>query len=164
MRFLADEMLKKMCRWMRVLGFPTAYVEGMDDDEIMAKAKKSRAMLLTRDEELYRRCFKRSIPAFLVHDAEVEQQLASLIRAHSLKLPPFPSGTFCPRCGGKLMRVPKKGLKGKVYPRVLQIQKVFWRCRKCHHIYWMGTHYSRLQKGFEKIKRLASAKTRISPQ
>jgi uncharacterized protein with PIN domain len=154
--FLADEMLAKLVRFMRVFGIPVDYVEGKTDDQIMLLAKKRGYALLTSDEELVRRCRKRSITALYLPQATAEKQVALVLLHFRLKLPPFPSATLCPKCGGKLLKASKSELKGKVYSRVLSRRRFFWRCSKCSHIYWSGTHYERLRRARYKVRRLMS--------
>lgn len=157
-RFLADEMLAKLVRFMMMVGIPVDYISGVDDDEILVLARRKKYTLLTRDEELCRRCLKRGIPVFLITDVEVEKQLAAVVSGFALKLPPFPSGTLCPKCGSQLVRVEKETLKGKVYPRVLAKRKLFWKCGRCGRIYWSGTHYERIARMYRKIKKMTAAR------
>ena len=56
MQFLADLMLKKLARWLRVLGVSTLYAGDFrirEDDELIKLALKKKAVLLTRDEKLF---------------------------------------------------------------------------------------------------------------
>lgn len=160
-KFLADEMLAKLVRFMRICGIRVRYVKDIKDDAILRLAKKNGYALLTCDEELARRCKKRGIPSLYLPEQSVIRQLALVVSSFRLPLPPFASATLCPSCGGKLKRTPKSELAGKVYPRVLSRRRLFWKCASCAHIYWSGTHYARLKKAYGKVKRLSS---KISPQ
>lgn len=55
MRFVADVMLKKLARWMRMLGFSVLFGE-INDTKLLEKSKN--AVLLTRDVELSKRAKK----------------------------------------------------------------------------------------------------------
>lgn len=158
--FLADEMLAKLVRFLRVMGVPVAYVKRKSDEQIMAVAKRWGYALLTCDEELSRRCRKRMIPCLYVPQTSPERQVALVAKHFRIRLPPFPSGTLCPKCGGRLLRVKKESLRGRVYPRVLERRRIFWRCSGCHHVYWSGTHYARLRRAYWKVKRHLTAALR----
>ena len=51
-RFLADAMLGGLVRWLRALGFDTAYDPAIHDPELVALADAQARMLLTRDRHL----------------------------------------------------------------------------------------------------------------
>src|SRR5690606_36570298 len=51
-RFLADAMLARLARWLRVLGFDTAFEPELLDRELVALAVAEGRILLTRDRQL----------------------------------------------------------------------------------------------------------------
>src|SRR3989338_4495965 len=60
--FLADSMLAKLCRWLRILGVNTVFSKDLtggiaepSDDDLIRFASKGGLVLLTRDEALYLR-------------------------------------------------------------------------------------------------------------
>lgn len=64
--FVADVMLKKLARWLRILGVEVLYPTSVDDDEIIKLAKEKGKTILTMDEELCQRARKQDVSAFLV--------------------------------------------------------------------------------------------------
>lgn len=52
MKFLADGMLGKLTRWLRMLGQDVRYSVQFDDSELLVLAKKEERVLLTKDLEL----------------------------------------------------------------------------------------------------------------
>ena len=79
-RFLADAMLGRLARWLRMLGFDTIYAEDQagvfDDHELLVQAVEDGRMLLTRDRSLGQN------PAIcLLRTEDVEQQLRELQEA-----------------------------------------------------------------------------------
>jgi uncharacterized protein with PIN domain len=153
--FLADEMLGKLVRFMRVMGLQTRHASGMDDSEILRLAMAQRLVLLTQDGQLEERAKVREIPCMFVPAASPERQIAAILSRFRLKLPKFPSSTLCPVCGAKLARAKKSEVAGKVHARVLQRRRLFWRCKQCGKIYWSGTHYARLRRAYLRVKRMA---------
>lgn len=156
LRLLADEMLAKLVRFLRVFGIPVRHVEKKSDEQILGLAKRAGYLLLTSDEELSRRAKKRQIPVLYLPQTSIERQVAQVVRSLKLQLPSFPAFSLCPRCGGKLVKAKKGSLRGKVYPSVLRRRRLFWRCSSCSHIYWSGTHYAKLKRTHDKILRLIS--------
>ena len=51
-RFLADAMLGRLARWLRLLGFDTAYAERLADGELVRRAIEEERWILTRDRSL----------------------------------------------------------------------------------------------------------------
>ncbi|HIH20449.1 TPA: hypothetical protein HA244_04240 [Candidatus Micrarchaeota archaeon] len=68
-----------------------------------------------------------------------------------LKAKNSPSFILCPRCGGKIKRIAKNKVEGKVFPRVFRQQKFFWACAGCGQIYWKGSHWKKISKKLEKL-------------
>ncbi|PJB21075.1 MAG: hypothetical protein CO114_07255, partial [Euryarchaeota archaeon CG_4_9_14_3_um_filter_38_12] len=50
MKFVADIMLGRLARWMRLLGFDVLYPDTSDDKELLKFADER--IILTRDKEL----------------------------------------------------------------------------------------------------------------
>ena len=66
MKFLADSMLGKLARWLRMLGHDVTYNVELDDNVLLEVAKKENRVLLTRDLELYQRAIDKDLDAFYV--------------------------------------------------------------------------------------------------
>lgn len=133
--FLADAMLGKLARWIRICGFDTCYADStMSDTDILDKVEKSGRILITRDRELS----MRSACSFLIRSDISDDQLLEFFRKYS----PQPSKFFtrCTVCNGKLdpVKPPYDGLAvpESVAERGLDI----YVCGNCHKIYWDGTH------------------------
>lgn len=157
--FLLDDMLKKTARWMRILGIDADHIEKVSDDVVLERAQKTKRLLLTMDVPLYRRCFKREIPCVLVPPGNATEQIAFVLKQYPAKIT-FPRKTLCPRCNGELERVPKARVKDKVFPKVYARHRVFWLCtnKECGKIYWEGTHWARIRKVADEVKRLLRKK------
>ena len=64
MKFLADGMLGKLSRWLRILGHDVKYSNALEDRELLVIAKKERRILLTKDLELCQRFAAKGLEAF----------------------------------------------------------------------------------------------------
>ncbi len=54
-RWLVDEMLGRLVRYLRFLGYDAEYVRGITDDEIVERARVDQRRVITRDRSLARR-------------------------------------------------------------------------------------------------------------
>ncbi len=52
MKLLCDHMLGSLARWLRLMGYDTAYPEPGPDRDLIDRARKEGRILLTRDKEL----------------------------------------------------------------------------------------------------------------
>ncbi len=52
MKFIADVMVGKLARWLRVLGLDVSYSNNYEDDEIIDIAESEDRVILTRDTGL----------------------------------------------------------------------------------------------------------------
>lgn len=151
MKFIADEMLKRLAKWLRLFGIETAYSIGKSDDEIIAIAQQHDYIILTRDEKLERKARKYRAPCCLIRNNNVVEQLLEIKRAAGMKIE-FPEKTFCPICGEELRRVGKEEVRQLVEENVLKEKNEFWLCGKCNKAYWIGSHWKNINNVLNIIK------------
>ncbi len=137
-KFLADENVGKLGRWLRILGYDAAYYALASDAEIAARALKEGRIILTRDSDfLDKKMVERCVHLQSVDTAE---QLKQVIR--ELKLTPAEDKMFsrCVKCNVPVEQVEKIEIRSKVPPYVYQTQELFYQCPDCEKIFWKGTH------------------------
>jgi uncharacterized protein with PIN domain len=137
-RFVADEMLGRLARYLRVLGYDTVYEVGLPDDALALRASSEARTLVSRDRALCR-----STPgSVLIRSASLDEQLRELRRAIP-DLNARPEFTRCTICNGPTERV-EPGSKVEVAeyvpPSSLRGEGRLFRCRECGHFYWEGSH------------------------
>ena len=66
MKFVADGMLGKLSRWLRMLGHDVKYSTELNDAELELLAKTENRVLLTKDLELYKHAVSKNIDASYV--------------------------------------------------------------------------------------------------
>jgi hypothetical protein len=145
MKFLADGMLGKLTRWLRILGQDVKYSSILSDEELIVLAKKERRAILTRDFELYQKTTANRLLAFYIEGEDNAEQLARISKQFAIQLEFNIETSRCPKCNGKLRSVPKAKIAGKVQKNTFDHYKEFWRCPKCRQIYWHGAHWGRIQ-------------------
>ena len=153
MKFIADGMLGKLTRWLRMLGQDVQYSNKLDDAELIMMAKKEHRILLTRDVELYQRAVARGIDAFYIEGQTEAAKLAELAKRFDVPLEIDLKRSRCPRCNTKIRPTPKEKLAGKVEKNTFIYYDEFWKCPKCGHIYWQGAHWEGIRATLEKAKK-----------
>ena len=145
MKFLADGMLGKLARWLRMLGQDVKYSNKLEDDELVTVAEKERRALLTRDLELYQRATAKGINAFYVAGETEAARLSELAKRFSISLVIDLKNSRCPKCNTKLRAAAKAKIAGKVEKNTFAHYSDFWECPSCGQVYWQGAHWERIR-------------------
>ena len=154
MKFIADGMLGKLTRWLRMLGQDVTYCTQLEDAELMATAEKEKRVLLTRDSELYQRAIRKGVNVFYVEGRTKAEKIAELAECFSLPLTIDLARSRCPRCNGRIRLTPKKQLAGKVEKNTFFYYNEFWKCSRCGRVYWQGAHWDGIRATFEEANKL----------
>jgi hypothetical protein len=103
-RFLADNHLGRLVRYLRLLGFDTCYGNHLDDPELAQIASEENRILLTRDRGLLMRSV--ITYGYCVRTRDSRRQLLAVIRRFKLfdQIAPWQR---CLRCNGLLAPVAK---------------------------------------------------------
>jgi uncharacterized protein len=141
-RFVADVHLGRLVRYLRLLGFDTAYHNDWTDTRLVEAAVGESRILLTRDRGLLKR--GAIDHGYLVRHTEPRAQLEEVLERFDLRgsLRPF---TRCPVCNGRVRPVAKAEVIARLPPRTARHYEEFWRCDACGRVYWKGGHYRSLQ-------------------
>lgn len=139
-RWLVDEMLGRLARYLRFVGCDTAYVRGLTDEEIVVRARHEGRILLTRDRELSSRC----PGALLVPSPYLADQWRS-VRAAYPSTPTRLSFDRCTLCNGLL--APAEAEREKDAPPTDRPPRgPLYRCGLCGHVYWDGSHTASIRE------------------
>jgi len=137
-RLLCDHMLGSLARWLRFMGYDTAYPKAMSDTELIAKAREEDRILLTRDKELAAR-----LPsAIRIRSDELEEQVREVAAVLPLRL--VDPLSRCSLCNAVLEDVSSEEVRGIVPEGVQSRHKEFWHCPNCGRVYWQGSHWDRM--------------------
>jgi uncharacterized protein len=148
-RFLCDQNLGKLARWLRILGFDAEYMVGWDE-KMIAQAMEGNRIFLTRKVSA---AAKTGI-IFIRHD-HAREQLHELFSLLGLKEIPKPF-TRCSICNTLLISASSDSVKGLIPEFVHHTHESFARCPACKRIYWKGTHISEI---YDMIHHLLKEKT-----
>lgn len=148
-KFIADDMLGKLAKWMRVMGCDVEYFPNISDRELAERAYTNGRIILTRDTLLIRRKKVRNNHFFIRSD-DYNEQLQEVIKRFSLN--PFAGFlTRCLLCNEPLQNIEKEQAAAHVPPYVYETRHSFKTCPSCKRIYWEATHKDRMQEHLEAI-------------
>jgi len=152
LKFIADGMLGKLTRWLRILGHNVKYSNRLDDNQLLTIAKKERRILLTRDLELYQQATAKGVNAFYFEGTDEAERLAQLAKRFGIKLEVDMTISRCPKCNTRIKPIEKEKIADKVEKSTFTYYNEFWQCPKCEQIYWQGAHWTRIRKTLEQAK------------
>ena len=142
-RFIADAMLGKLARWLRLLGFDCAYDSEIADEDLVRRGIAEERIILSRDRALPEEWWTPRI--YLIHEESLRHQLRELIRrfdlAASVRLL-----SRCSECNRVLEPVAEADVRERVPARVLATHDAFSECRECRRVYWEGSHTERIRR------------------
>jgi len=148
-RFIADTMLGKLTRWMRMIGCDVEYFPRITDKELVERAYRSGRIILTRDTLLIRRRKARNNHFFVRGDG-YKDQLRQVVKEFSIN-PTSHLLTRCLLCNEPLLDIDKSLVEGRVPPYVYETQDAFKTCPSCHRLYWGATHRDEMIKQLKEI-------------
>jgi uncharacterized protein len=146
--FVADVMLGRLARWLRIAGFDVLYSNRFTDDELVALSRREGRILLSRDTRLL---VRKAVERFIFLESEsVQSQLRQVFECtHVASLPEVL--TRCLSCNDILAEVARESVRAKVPPFVFETQGHFKSCPNCARIYWAGTHRQSVLRTLEKL-------------
>jgi uncharacterized protein len=140
-RFVADAMLGKLAKWLRVLGYDTHYQTSTVPGDLDALVMGGR-LLLTRHRK---RAQLFGARALWVHGDHVGDQLMRLAKDLHLDPPLSARFTRCLRCNTLLRQASDSEAREKVPDYVFhQNTGQFRCCPSCNRYFWPGSHRSQM--------------------
>ena len=146
MKFIADAMLGRLAKWLRILGFDVLYYPDIEDREIVRIAREQERTILTRDTQLTKRS---GLPGVIFVEKDNVFDQLTFIRT-LLGFSQVDISGRCAVCNGIIDEVPQKEEVRDLVPDFIYFNSPgFMRCRDCGKVYWEGSH----RKGMrEKVK------------
>jgi uncharacterized protein with PIN domain len=144
MKFIADVMLGRLAKRLRLLGHDVLYDRSFDDNTLIRISLEENRLILTRDRELARRPLAAN-HLFIRGNASAEQvrEVISFLDRGSASEGQHPL-TRCSVCNSTLEPLEKPDAKDMVPDHVFLTHDKFLRCAGCGRIYWRGTHTEKM--------------------
>jgi uncharacterized protein with PIN domain len=144
-RFLCDNNLGRLAKWLRILGFDTLYMKNMRED-IIEEERLAGRIILTRSGKLssHQKGFS------LIKSNCIADQIKEVNDKFLLdkQLKPF---SLCVICNEPLVFADNLKATGHVPEYVLSIVGTFWNCQKCNKFYWQGSHIKRVNETIQNL-------------
>jgi uncharacterized protein with PIN domain len=143
--FLADAMLGRLSKWLRVLGYDTVYQRHYGPGSLDHWAGQGR-VLITRD----RKTAARFRDPVLITADRVGDQLKELRSAGRLVPDPSTYFTICLVCN-ETLKAAEPGEPMDNVPEYVFYQNLsgIRKCPSCLRFYWPGTHRARMIRTLE---------------
>lgn len=154
MKFLVDQMLGTLAKWLRLFGFDTYFAkQEVEDDLLLLLARNEKRTLITRDKELHYRAIKKEIPVIFTSSTCLSDQLIQVFSTYPNALDENTLLNRCSICNTILTEVKKQEVENRVPLRVFQNHNQFWQCPTCNRIYWKGSHYTKILQTISEFKK-----------
>ncbi len=150
MKFIADRMLGKLVKELRMLGYDTVYYRGENTYPLIRLAREDGRVILTRSTKLLPKRPEDRI--IRVTEDKPSLQLRELIQKGYVSLKEETFFSRCLLCNILLDAIPREEAEGKVPDFIFYQQKHFFRCPQCSRIYWQGSHQDNMQKKIEELR------------
>ncbi|VUT24511.1 MAG: hypothetical protein MASP_00543 [Candidatus Methanolliviera sp. GoM_asphalt] len=162
-KFIADRMVCKLGRWLRIFGYDTKMIKeenderyGREDDGLMLKiAEEEGRILVTRDVALFREAIKYGQEAVCIKANSLEEQIIELKK--SLDIDIDLKMNRCTICNGNIVleeNIDELYEKDYVPKKLISKEEKFWKCAKCGQIYWIGSHWENMKEKIKKIEEM----------
>ncbi len=147
MKFLLENNLSKLAKWLRFLGHDVRVLEGEISRRVLAENQDR--VFLTTSKRWEGTLRKANVRYLVVPRHDWELQLCMVIRHFNL-------GTDlnldrCAHCGAKLVSVRKEDVRERIPPRAYDSAYDFTLCPRCGALFWKGTHYSGMIRTLERV-------------
>jgi len=149
---MADGMLGSVARKLRLFGFDVEYRRDDEDEKLVESCLREGRILLTSDRRLWESANKRGVRALLVSGEDDEDRLFEILSGLGVE---SVSGDTprCTVCNGRLVKVEKEEIRGKVPDGVLERNDEFYMCESCGKVYWRGSHWERIDELIDSLNK-----------
>lgn len=148
-RFLCDEMLVRLGRWLRAAGYDVAIAEAGEEDRVLLqRAREEGRLFVTRDSQLQELRDSAGV-VVLLEENQLAGQLRELSRLCNIDWLCHPFSR-CLECNSELVAA-EDAVKGRVPPEALREEETLLYCPTCDKPYWNGSHVRRMRCKLEQL-------------
>ncbi len=151
-KFLLDENLGKLAKWLRILGYDSVVYKSISIEKKVSICIKERRIFLTKSKKIAGR--KESFSRILIISENYDRQLQEisnlLISREDLLF------SRCTECNFNLQVVKKEKIEKLIPEHVNNNFEEFNICRKCGKIYWKGSHYNAIKSKLKNLLTITS--------
>ena len=108
MKFIADSMLGRLARWLRLSGYDVTYANDILDEGMLEHAKSEGRILLSKDKNLCKKAKSRGIETTLIMSEDILEQLKQVATEKRLTIRSTPELSRCPLCNAAVEKIEKQ--------------------------------------------------------
>lgn len=149
LRFICDEQLGRLAKWLRLQGFDTLFECPVEDSKLIRLAQTESRVLLTRDHHLPAKTLWEAV--VVLEKSHYADQLGELKK--KIKLPEGNPFSRCLECNEPIQSIEKSQVKKQVPQQVYETYENFYTCPYCQKIYWQGSHVQASKARLARMRR-----------
>jgi len=152
-RFVADNNVGKLARWLRLIGYDTLLFKQKDDGQMIKIALSENRVILTKDSQFMKRRLVTNgkLKAIHIKQDDPKLQVRKVVETLNLNYH-FKPFSLCLECNQPLIARDKEEVKDLVPAHVVETQTQYTECPACHRIYWPGTHWQAMVKRLQNLQ------------
>jgi hypothetical protein len=135
-RFLVDDHLKRLARWLRSAGFDAEWDPAIANRELYRRSWVEKRTILTMDHKLWAPRLHR------LSSYDVREQFRDVMEKFGLD-PYEHAFSRCVVCNVPLERAEREEVAEDVPPKAYEHYDRFQRCPSCGRVFWRGSHTER---------------------
>jgi uncharacterized protein with PIN domain len=141
-RFIADNNVGRLARWLRLMGYDTLLLKQKDDAQMIETALGENRVILTKDAQFMKRRLVTNgkIKTIHIKHDDPKLQVREVVKVVKLDYH-FKPFSLCLECNRALIARDKGQVQNLVPAHVFETQTQYTQCPACHRIYWPGTHW-----------------------
>ncbi len=141
-RFLVDDHLRRLARWLRSAGCDAAWEATIADRELYRRSWVEKRTILTMKKSLW-------APRLVkIRSDDIREQFRQVVTECGVD-PYARAFTRCVDCNLLLEDAPPESVAGVVPPKAFAHYRVYRRCAACGKVFWRGVHTERTLRFFE---------------
>jgi uncharacterized protein with PIN domain len=137
-RFVCDDNLGKLARYLRVGGHDTIFDSSIDNNRLIQVSLDEKRYILTRDRQLIERRLVRYY--FYIEHDRWEHQLKAVVDRFRLVFSRSRMFTRCLEDNTPTREIAKERVKDRVWPYTYEQNDDFRECPECGRVFWSGSH------------------------
>jgi uncharacterized protein with PIN domain len=152
-KFIADNNVGKLARWLRLIGYDTLLFKQKDDGQMIKIALSESRVILTKDAQFMKRRLVTNGKLKTIHikHDDSKLQVQEVVKTLNLNYH-FKPFSLCLECNRALIARHKEEVKNLVPAHVFETQAQYTECPACHRIYWPGTHWQAMGKKLQDLQ------------
>jgi len=152
-RFIADNNVGKLARWLRLIGYDTLLFKEKDDGQMIERALSENRVILTKDSQFMKRRLvtNGTLKTINIKQDDPKLQVHEVVKTLNLNYH-FKPFSLCLECNQVLIARGKEEVKNLIPAHVFETQTQYTECPTCHRVYWPGTHWQAMVKKLQDLQ------------